>query len=92
MGENEVNYYTTDGDIIPRADCIHILAEVSKNAGWIKEGDVLTPEVINLYWQPGGRNSEDWNLVPFRLLGEGLMRSETWCVAKIKNNSCGHFH
>lgn len=61
--------------------------EISKHATWIKQNDVIKEDQIELCWQPGGEDSETWNLVPIRQFSVGLP-PEAHIVAKLKCPCC----
>lgn len=76
-----------------KADLFKILAEISSEATWIKDGDEFNENEVKLYWQPGGHGGETWNLVSIDHLPiDFIKETKPDLVAKIICPHCKHFH
>jgi len=78
---------------LPKEHSFKILAEISSEATWIKDGDEFNENEVKLYWQPGGHGSETWNLVSIDHLPiDFIKETKPDLVAKIICPHCKHFH
>lgn len=71
------------------------VAEISPAAlTFVKEGDIVDEDGVQLCYWPGGSGSETWNVIPWERMGSLAQgdRHKLYTMAKIKCGQCQHFH
>lgn len=80
---------------IKQEECFKVIGVISDSAVWIKEGDILTQDDIQICIWPGGIGSETWNIVPIHKFSKSdqkiWLNSGYQKVIRIKGQ-CTHFH
>jgi len=71
-----------------------VIGEISPAAlTFVKEGDIIDEDGVQLCYWPGGSGSETWNVIPWDIMGSlGKYKGKLYTMAKIKCGRCQHFH